>query len=337
MPPCNQKWVRLTRDPGLQADIILDTHTFRDFLTGEASCIAACTQAQYAGIPCNLLNWCADSSGCGNATTPVTLGWGDCQLGYSRAVGDQQYLPPVMQGGPGYISGQSVMAGSPPAVLASQCASGADQSSSIDAVSCAPRPNGLWAPIFDHLPHGPSRPCGHGILLDLDLHCFHPPALNPGLPAARFTPYLPNGVSPFQYNVTTTNAVMAAAPAPGGSALLPVATPSAGQSVPTSQDNANAAFRGQQVALGGPLAAAPAPAPAASVQTVASSSFGGGCDCSLPTVYNAAAPDLALQLIFTGACGWDRTSGCPNGTYGSGNKGGQHHIVLQQQSATAAC
>ena len=95
------------RNPGLQADIILGTNTFRDFTTGEASCIAACTQAEYAGIPCNLLNWCADSGGCGNSTTIVTLGWGDCQLGYSRAVADQQYLPPVMQGGPGYISGQS--------------------------------------------------------------------------------------------------------------------------------------------------------------------------------------------------------------------------------------
>ena len=164
------------------------------------------------------------------------------------------------------------------------------------------------------------------------------PTLSPDLPAARFTPYLPNGVSPFQYNITTTNTILAAAPAPGGVVLVPVAgAPSAGQSVPTSQDNANAALRGQQAALGGPLAAVPAPAPAATLPSVASSSFDGGCDCSLPTVYNAAAPDLALQLILTGACPWDTASGCPNGTYGSGNRGGQHRIMLQRQSATASC
>ncbi len=200
-------------------------------------------------------------------------------------------------------------------------------------------------PNFIRLKLGPTRLQGCAILLDMGLCCCHlPPAsrlaptLNPDLPAARFTPYLPNGVSPFQYNITTTIAVLAAAPAPGGAALIPVAgTPTAGQAVPTSQDNANAAFRGQQAALGGPMAAAPAPAPAASFQSVASSSFGGGCDCSLPTVYNAAAPDLALQLILTGACPWDTNSGCPNGTYGSGNKGGQHCYLLQQQSATAAC
>ena len=164
------------------------------------------------------------------------------------------------------------------------------------------------------------------------------PTLNPDLPAARFTPYLPNGVSPFQYNITTTNAILAAAPAPGGVVLVPLAgAPSAGQSVPTSQDNANAAFRGQQAALGGPLAAVPAPAPAATLPSVASSSFDGGCDCSLPTVYNAAAPDLALQMILTGTCPWDTASGCPDGTYGSGNRGGQHCSMLQHQSATALC
>ena len=194
-------------------------------------------------------------------------------------------------------------------------------------------------PIFNRLRPGPSRPQECAVLYDTSLCCFQlaacvtpAPTSNPDLPAARFTPYLPNNVSPFQYNISTTNAAVAAAPAPGGIALIPVAgTPLAGQSVPTSQDNANAAFRGQQAALGGPVAAAPAPAPAASFPSVASSSFGGGCDCSLPTVYNAAAPDLALQLIFTGACGWDSNSGCPNGTYGSGNKGGQHHNMLQQQ------
>ena len=207
--------------------------------------------------------------------------------------------------------------------------------------SCASWPGGRQVPIFNRLRLGPSKPQGCATLLGMGsvllppAACvtLAPPTLSPDLPAARFTPYLPNGVSPFQYNITTTNAFLAAAPAPGGSALLPVAaSPSVGHSVPTSQDNANAAFRGQQAALGGPLAAAPAPAPAG-FQTVASSSFGGGCDCSLPTVYNAAAPDLALQLILTGACPWDLTSGCPNGTYGSGNKGGLHHIVLQPQSA----